>query len=483
MNENEQDPKNQNNELVQNPETNSQNLDIQDQKATPPLSEVAFSGIKEDAVEPEKIIEPEIEPEKDFEWNTVKIEDSNIGYNYINNSHSDLDNSNEKENIGIEKTENKKKFDFRGIFKNKWFYIISVLLLSVIFFIIVINNIMSDNKTNTTKDNKQTEQKTTITQQPQESNLVRRKIDGVLVSKDEANNWPFAAIIENSVDARPLSGVNDANIVYEALAEGSITRFLCIFSGSENISKIGPIRSARPYYVDIADEYNSLFVHFGGSPEALDRLSKGYYNVTDLNGIIYDGTYFWRDNNRVAPHNAYTSTDLINKYKSDTGKDKWFGDFSEWSFNDNKLDQSIDKTNLQTANNVYIQYSDQTTSYNLNWKYDSEIDSYVRYYENNKVDTDSLNNKITAKNVVIQFATTSVIPNDDKLRKEMNLTEGGKAIMIRNGYSVTGYWRKNSLINRTKFYTNINGVEKEFEFNPGKTWVNIVPKDYKIKID
>ena len=461
MNENEQAQKNQSSELVQSSETNFQNSEIPTQEATSPTSEVAFSESTEDVLE--------------LEWNTIKIEDKNTGYTYINNSAS-------AEVIETITIEDKKKFTFPKIFKNKWFYIISILLISIIFFIIVISNIMSEGKTNV-KDNKNTEPKTTNISTPQEPNLIRRKVDGVLVTKEESNNWPFAVMIENSVDARPASGINDANVVYEALAEGSITRFLCIFSGSENVSKIGPVRSARPYYLDIADEYNSLFVHFGGSPEALDRLAKGYYNVTDLNGIIYDGSYFWRDNNREAPHNAYISTDSINKYKSDTGKDKWFGDFSEWLFTDKKIDESIDKSNLATANNAYVQYSDQTTLYNVNWKYDSETDSYVRYYENNKLDKDSLNNKITAKNVIIQFASTLVIPNDDKLRKEVNLTEGGKAIMIRNGYFITGYWKKNSLINRTKFYTKINGVEKEFEFNPGKTWVNIVPKDYKIKID
>lgn len=458
MNENEQVEINQNNELVQSSETNFQNSEIPTQEATSPTSEVAFSESTEDVLE--------------LEWNTIKIEDKDTGYAYINNSTS----------VEVFETikEEKKKFDFSKILKNKWFYIISVLLISILCFIIVILNIMSDNKVDA-KDDKNTEQKVVIIPNSQESDLIRRKVDGVLVAKDNSNNWPFSVIIENSIDARPLSGVNDANIVYEALAEGSITRFLCIFSGSESISKIGPVRSARPYYVDIADEYNSLFVHFGGSPEALDRLAKGYYNVTDLNGIIYDGSYFWRDDNRNAPHNAYISTDLINKYKSDTGKDKWFGDFSEWLFTDKKIDETIDKTNLSTAKNAYIQYSDQTTSYNLNWKYDTETDSYIRYYENNKLDKDSLSNKITAKNIVIQFTSTSV--TDEQLRKSINLTEGGKAIMIRNGYFITGYWKKNSLINRTKFYTKINGVEKEFEFNPGKTWVNIVPKDYKIKID
>ncbi len=477
MNENEQVEKNQNNELVQSSETNSQNLKQEEEKATPLENEVAFSEVKDENMSsgielPQENVK---NIEEDIKWETIKIEDNNIGYNYINN---------DSNNIEIEK--NKKNHSFFKILKNKWFYISVILLISIISLIITILKITSDNNTKQTEQNNQNieniESSNNQTSQELDSKT-RRKTDGILINKEDANNWPFAVIIENNIDARPLSGVNDANIIYEALVEGSITRLLCIYSGSENIGKIGPVRSARPYFTDLADEYNSLFIHFGGSPEALDRLKKGFYNVTDLDGIIYDGIYLWRDKTRSAPHNAYISSDLIQKYKENTGKDKQYGDFSEWLFNESNIDNIIDPKNLSLAKNVYIQYSDQTTFYNIDWKYDKENDLYTRYYENDKIDKDSLNKEITTKNIIIQFTSTNVINGDDKFRKSINLTEGGKAIMIRNGYSIEGYWKKNSFTNRTKFYTKINGVEKEFEFNPGKTWVNIVPKDYKIKID
>lgn len=469
MNENNKVENNQNNELVQSSETNLQNNIEPKEKATLQEGEVAFS----------ETIENNNTENTEPNWSTIKIDESNIDYTYINNSYIDNKAIDPSENILIEK----KKNIFSNLLKNKWFYIVCVLIISLICLLSVLFSIASESKkkeqSNNTNNNPSSEINNPINK---EDKLIRRKTDGVLVLKEEANKWPFAVTIENSIDARPLSGVNDANIVYEALVEGSITRFLCIYSGTENIGKIGPVRSARPYFTDIADEYNSLFIHFGGSPEALDRLKKGYYNVTDMDGIIYDGKYFWRDNSRSAPHNAYISSDLINKFKSDKGIDKTNGNFSEWLYSEKNIKDSISANYLKSSENIEIQYSDQTTAYNVAWKYESSSGSYVRYYENEKKDKDSLNQDIKTKNVIIQFAGTSLVPNDDKLRKEINLTEGGKAIMIRDGYSIEGYWKKNSFTNRTKFYTIINGKEQEFEFNPGKTWVNIVPKDYKIKI-
>ena len=95
------------------------------------------------------------------------------------------------------------------------------------------------------------------------------KLNGVELEDEISNNLkPYAVMVENSSDARPVSGINEASIVYEALAEGKITRFLFVYDGSTSVPKIGPIRSARPYFANIAEEYSPLYVHFGGS----DRL-------------------------------------------------------------------------------------------------------------------------------------------------------------------------------------------------------------------
>ncbi len=402
---------------------------------------------------------------------TTSFQDINSSYTNVNTENSPI----------LDKKESK----VSKIFKNKWFYIFLALAISLTILLIVLLKISKDNKENipssseNISESSESENNTQEQESVIDSNLRKRKIDGVLVDESESNIWPYAIVIENSTDARPLSGVNEANICYEVLVEGSITRFICIYADGKNVTKIGPVRSARPYFGDIADEYNGLFVHFGGSSEALERIQKGYYNIVNMDGIPYDGIYFWRDRSRNAPHNAYISTDLIKQFLTRIKEADNIGNYPEWSYTDKNISEIY--SNTTTANTIDIKYSDTTSVYNVIWKYDSEKDLYTRYYEGGKIDKDANGVEITAKNIIIQFTTTNVI--DAQLRKSINLTEGGKAIIIENGHSIEGYWKKNNLTNRTKFYTTINGVEKEIEFNPGKTWVNIVPKDYKVNID
>src|SRR3989344_7322518 len=142
------------------------------------------------------------------------------------------------------------------------------------------------------------------------------KLNGVKV--DEANQVSLAAaiMVENQIDARPPSGLAQAKIVYEILTEATITRFLAIYDLSENLQKIGPVRSARPYFIDLALEYGALYAHSGGSPAALERL-KDDDSISNLDEFFgYNSGYFWRDNQRSAPHNLYTSSSLLAEAKN-----------------------------------------------------------------------------------------------------------------------------------------------------------------------
>ena len=96
-------------------------------------------------------------------------------------------------------------------------------------------------------------------------------------------------MVNNHPLARPQSGLNKADIVYEIFAEGNVTRFLAIFQ-SEQPEKIGPVRSARDYYIELAKGYDSLYIAHGNSPEAKKMLDNGY--IDNLNGLYYDGTLF-----------------------------------------------------------------------------------------------------------------------------------------------------------------------------------------------
>ena len=162
----------------------------------------------------------------------------------------------------------------------------------------------------------------------EEKKLVPSLTNGVLVEKGKEDKFPVAIIFDNFDLARPQAGLAEADIVYEAEAEGGVTRYLGIFSHYDNLKKIGPVRSARPYFVDWAEEYNSLFVHCGGSPEALVKITDE--SIFDLNEF-YNGSYFWRASSN-APHNIFTSGELLRKYLEKENKKE--GNFSAWKFKD-----------------------------------------------------------------------------------------------------------------------------------------------------
>ena len=117
-------------------------------------------------------------------------------------------------------------------------------------------------------------------------------------------------MIDNHEDAWPHAGIQDAYMVYEIIVEGGETRLMALFKGA-NLEKIGPVRSARHYFIDYAMENDAIYVHFGQSPQAQSDIKK--YSINDINGISEDGTTFWRVKDKYAPHNAVTSSEKLLK--------------------------------------------------------------------------------------------------------------------------------------------------------------------------
>ncbi|MCF7795632.1 DUF3048 domain-containing protein [Patescibacteria group bacterium] len=301
------------------------------------------------------------------------------------------------------------------------------------------------------------------------------KLNGVELEEGIDNDLrPYAVMVENSSDARPLSGINEASIVYEALAEAKITRFLFIFDGSTNVPKIGPIRSARPYFVKIAEEYSPLYVHFGGSNQALYEISNNYYDIISLNGMVYENDYFWRNIYQIAPHNAYSSTDLIKDYISDFNIENE-NNIESYKFNNNKNYLSKFKNN-SVAESVFIKYG--TPNYNVLWKYNEKTNNYERFYSKNNpyYDLDSKDNIIETKNIVIQFVETSVIDSVGRKKMVLESNLGGDVILIRDGKYIEGKWFRED--KKTKFFVE----DSEYKFTNGKIWVNIVPINTNIEI-
>ncbi|WP_082112183.1 DUF3048 N-terminal domain-containing protein [Paenibacillus sp. DMB20] len=127
--------------------------------------------------------------------------------------------------------------------------------------------------------------------------------------KEASSRRPLSVMINNAPAARPQSGLSKADIVYEVLAEGGITRLIAIYQSQTGIEKIGPIRSIRPYLINIGESYGGVLVHAGGSPEAYSIIKK--QGKQDMDEIGNAGAYFWRTKDRKAPHNLYSSDEKL----------------------------------------------------------------------------------------------------------------------------------------------------------------------------
>lgn len=289
----------------------------------------------------------------------------------------------------------------------------------------------------------------------------QRAIDGLFVLEGEENNFPLAVAIENHTEARPQAGLSKANLVIEAEVEGGITRFLAFFANGEKPDRIGPIRSARPYFVDWATGLSSLYVHVGGSPAALAKIIKE--NVLDLNEF-YNEKYFWRDEINDAPHNVFTSGQKMEKYLSKKGLDN--GNFIAWEFKDDA--EFDDRGDIAS---VVIDF--ERDMYGVEWKYNKEENLYIRFMAG-EPHKDEAGELIKAKNIAIAYIEVEVL--DLKLRLKMSNIGEGKSVLCMDGYCNEGTWKKQSSTSRMRFYNN----NKELIFNRGTTWIEILKPEIDI---
>ncbi|MFO7815775.1 MAG: DUF3048 domain-containing protein [Halanaerobiales bacterium] len=311
------------------------------------------------------------------------------------------------------------------------------------------------------------DQEETSEEEPSEEAAEKSEEDAVLSKfshlpvEKKALHRAIMVSIENTPKARPQSGICDAPIVYEFLVEGGITRFLALYR-SNIPAQIGPIRSVRPYMIDIAREYDALLLHAGASPDGFDLLEDIDYTNLDQ---IYNGKYYWRNQQKPNPHNLFTGEYRINEYLNDMLGVEYDNRF-------NFEDIMIISNAKTSAEEINIEY---WGNYNVIYEYSQEENVYYRYL--NDLDTPhncENNEQITVKNIVVQFAETSV--KDEEGRLAIELEGNNKALYFRNGVVSEGYWEKEGQ-ELTKFY---NEKEQLITVNPGNTWIQIVPTDTNI---
>ncbi len=337
-----------------------------------------------------------------------------------------------------------------------FFILFAVLFIFSIYLFLVSNNKSSDNFSIINYSNQNNRK---VVQEKKCTDCIRGAIDGVYTKPENANLYPFAIVIDNSLDARPAFGLSKAKLVYEVETEGGITRYLAIFDDISGIKKIGPVRSARPYFVDWTKELSATLVHCGGSPSALVQIIKK--DVNDLNEF-YNETYFYRDNKIKAPHNVFISKNKLESYLDKNNLKN--GKVLSFKFKDDN--KKTDQLGLQ---GIKINYK---KGYNIKWEYNEVGNNYVRYLNDIKhIDGD--NNQIVANNIITQFVDGVVI--DDKLRIKLDTIGEGDAILCLDGECLKGKWKKDKLESRTRYYIDNN----EVEFNAGITWIEVVRNNFK----
>lgn len=322
-------------------------------------------------------------------------------------------------------------------------------------------------------------------------------LDGVKYTKKEEEVWatrrPLAVMIENTEEARPQSGVSRADIVYEALAEGWITRFMGVFycnTPFENI-EFAPVRSARTYFVDFVSEYDALYNHVGGAglcnDDTVDPRAKALcqiqtYRIKDMDqfGIGYPDCY--RNPDRL-DHPVATEHTMVcfseNLYKIAQKRDwtnvddrgiAWDKNFTPWKFTDGAA------TDQAGVNTVKVQFSQGYEKYDAEWDFDKSSNSYKRKTGGVAHLDLTTKEQITAKNVVIQLAKLTG-PVDEHGHMLYGTIGGGKALIFKDGKEIMGTWSKKSRIGRTQYFESDG---KEIEFNRGLIWIELIPNESQV---
>lgn len=282
-------------------------------------------------------------------------------------------------------------------------------------------------------------------------------LTGVKVANEQATKQAVTAvIIENSPDARPQSGLKEAGVVYEAIAEGGITRFLVLYQEGKP-ALVGPVRSVRMYYVDWLTPYQASVAHVGGSWNALKLVRNGSYRDIDQ---FFNGGSYWRSTDRYPPHNVYTSfkrLDALNKSKGYTTST-----FTAWPRTDGKAADKPDATDI--AINI------SSAAFNTKYTYDARNNRYTRSLAG-VVHTDREKGAITPS-VVIAMHVDMHLVLEDGYREQIATTGSGKATVFQNGTAINVTWRKKSRTAPLEFLDK-NG--KAVELVRGQTWIAAVP--------
>lgn len=289
-------------------------------------------------------------------------------------------------------------------------------------------------------------------------------LTGEVVDETIGKQRPFAIMINNIDEALPQKGVSQAEIIYECLVEANITRLMAEFQDIEDLTEVGSIRSARHYYMDLAEDDEAIFTHFGQSIFAEEYINNGYQTISGLSG--YSGDVFYRTSDREAPHNVFSSKDGLLRGLEDTGITREYSE--EYEGRLNFYNETTVPENGEDALKVTMPF----TYANPWFEYNEEEGLYYRY-QYGEPHVDALNNEqLKFENLVIQYAVRSVISNQD--HQDYELIGTGEGLLFTKGKVQEITWKRTSEDEHTTYYYK-DGTPAYL--NCGKSYISVVPTE------
>jgi hypothetical protein len=301
------------------------------------------------------------------------------------------------------------------------------------------------------------------------------RLTGLPVRESAANNRPIAVVINNIHAALPQSGVSQADVIYEVLAEGDITRLVGIFQDYAGLTKLGPVRSARDYFVDFALDHDAIFIHHGGSPSGYSKLRS--LRVSRLDGMTYEGVYFRRERTypdwyelragttRPLVHSSYTGGDKITEaaakleMRTALYEDAPFG---YTFFRDDKVPVHLFRDKAET---VTVPFS---RNYTRKFIYDPQTKLYsVEGRDGAHMDAED-NTQVSVRNVLIQEVRSYVIAGDDEGRRNVGTVGNGGGYVAMDGVYRPITWRKDGADKPTRWFF---ADGSEMQLAAGRTWI------------
>lgn len=268
-------------------------------------------------------------------------------------------------------------------------------------------------------------------------------------------------MVENHPNARPQSGLDYADVVLEAPAEYGVSRFIAVFI-TRDAPAIGPVRSARKYFVYWAKEFNPIYFHAGGSPGAAALADE--IKMTRQNAL-WDGSGFYRTTDRVAPHNLYTNTqDLLQVHRA-MGRNLKNGTWGGLRFK--QPGTNLGPRKVSYARLAFNDY------YYAEWRWDPARGVYRRWMQGEPAIERNTGAQVTATAVIVRFHQVSRIAGDDKAREEVQVFGSGKAFILQDGRLTPATWRKSNLKSPTLYY---DSQGRQIAVNKGGVWIQVLPQ-------